>query len=55
LEARFEPLLKPLYRLFKVSDFEALVRKVLKILFTIALLTPLILIPIYFFLTTLLR
>jgi hypothetical protein len=54
VEERFGPLLRPLFRLFKVSTFEALVKKVLWYLFAIALLTPLVLIPIYYFFTTLL-
>ena len=54
MEERFGPLLRPLFRLFKVSNFEALVKKVLWLVFVVALLTPLILIPIFYFFTTLL-
>ncbi len=52
---RLSPVLKPLYRLFGVSNFEGLVRAVLKVLFSIAYLLPMILIPLYFFFFTVLR
>ena len=44
-----------LYKLFKVSNFEELVKAVLKILFTLAFLVPMILLPLYFFFFTFLR
>ena len=52
---RLQPILKPIFKLFRVSNFEELVRRLLKIVFTILLLTPLILLPLYFFFYTLLH
>ena len=55
LEQKLSPVLKPLYKLFKVSNLEALINKLLKLIFTLVLLIPLILLPLYFFFFTLLH
>ena len=49
------PVLKPLLKLFKVSNLEGLIKKLLKLVFTVVLLIPLILLPLYFFFFTLLH
>ncbi len=48
------PVLKPLFRLFKVNNLEDLLKRLLKVVFALVLLIPLILLPIYFFFYTLL-
>jgi hypothetical protein len=55
MEQRLSPVLKPLFRVFKVSNFEDLIKKVLKLVFALVLLIPLILLPLYFFFFTLLH
>ena len=55
LEQKLSPVLKPLYRLFKVATFEDLLKRLLKLVFTVVLLIPLVLLPIYFFFFTLLH
>lgn len=55
MEQKLSPLLKPLFRVFKVSSSEDLVKRVLKLLFTLVLLIPLILLPLYFFFFTLMH
>ena len=55
LEQKLSPVLKPLYRVFKASNLEELIGKLLKLVFTLALLVPLILLPHYFFFFTLLK
>ena len=55
LEQRLAPVLKPLYKIFKVSKLEDLLKTLLKLLFTVVLLVPLILLPVYFFFFTLLH
>ena len=53
-ESRLSPVLKPLFRLFKVSSSEDLIRSLLKLAFIVVLLIPLFLLPLYFFFFTLL-
>jgi flagellar biosynthesis protein FlhB len=55
MEQKLSPVLKPLYKVFKVSNVEDLLKKVLKLVFTFVLLIPLILLPLYFFFFTLLH
>lgn len=55
LEQKLSPVLKPLFKLFKVSNFEDLLKRLLKLLFTVVLLIPLFLLPLYFFFFTLLH
>jgi uncharacterized BrkB/YihY/UPF0761 family membrane protein len=55
MEQRLSPVLKPLFRIFKVSNSEDLIKKLLKLAFTLVLLIPLILLPLYFFFFTLLH
>ena len=55
MEQKLAPVLKPLYKAFKVSTLEDLLKKVLKLVFTFVLLIPLILLPLYFFFFTLLH
>jgi uncharacterized BrkB/YihY/UPF0761 family membrane protein len=55
LEQRLSPVLRPLYRIFKVTNAEDLIKRVLKLIFTLVLLIPLFLLPIYFFFFTLLH
>ena len=45
----------PLFRILKVSNWEDFVKRVVKLLFTLVLLIPLFLLPIYFFFYTLLH
>jgi flagellar biosynthesis protein FlhB len=55
LEQRLSPILKPIYRVFKVSSLEELLKRLLKLAFTLVLLIPLFLLPLYFFFYTLLH
>jgi len=55
LEQKLSPVLKPLFKLFKVSNLEDLLKTLLKLVFTLVLLIPLILLPVYFFFFTLLH
>jgi hypothetical protein len=55
LEQRLSPILKPLFKVFRVSNLEDLIKRLLKIVFTLVLLIPLFLLPIYFFFFTLLH
>jgi uncharacterized BrkB/YihY/UPF0761 family membrane protein len=52
---KLSPVLKPLFRVFKVSNSEELIKKLLKLVFTLILLIPLVLLPLYFFFFTLLH
>ncbi len=55
LEQKLSPVLKPLFKIFKVSNLEELIKKLLKLVFVLVLLIPLILLPLYFFFFTLLH
>jgi flagellar biosynthesis protein FlhB len=55
LEQKLSPVLKPLFKIFKVSNLEDLLKTLLKLAFTLVLLIPLILLPVYFFFFTLLH
>jgi len=55
LEQKLSPVLKPLFKILKVSNFEDLLKRLLKVVFTLVLLIPLILLPLYFFFFTLLH
>jgi len=55
LEQKLSPVLKPLFKIFKVSNLEDLLKRLLKLVFTLVLLIPLILLPVYFFFFTLLH
>ena len=55
VEQKLGPVLKPLYKLLKVSTLEDAIKKVLKLAFTFVLLIPMILLPLYFFFFTLLH
>ena len=55
LEQKLSPVLKPLFKIFKVSNLEDLLKRLLKLVFTLVLLIPLILLPLYFFFFTLLH
>ncbi|HVB95123.1 MAG TPA: hypothetical protein VND41_00795 [Nitrososphaerales archaeon] len=55
LEQRLSPVLKPLFKVFKVSNLEDLIKRLLKLAFTVVLLIPLFLLPMYFFFFTLLH
>jgi flagellar biosynthesis protein FlhB len=55
VEQKLSPVLKPLFRIFKVSNLEDLIKRLLKLVFTLVLLIPLILLPLYFFFFTLLH
>jgi uncharacterized BrkB/YihY/UPF0761 family membrane protein len=54
-EQRLSPVLKPLFRIFRVSNSEDLIKRLLKLVFTLVLLIPLFLLPLYFFFFTLLH
>jgi hypothetical protein len=45
----------PLFKVFKVSNWEDLTKRLVKLVFTLVLLIPLFLLPIYFFFYTLLH
>jgi len=55
LEQRLSPVLKPLFKIFKVSNLEDLIKVLLKLAFTLVLLIPLFLLPLYFFFLTMLH
>jgi hypothetical protein len=55
LEQKFSPVLKPLFKVFKVSNLEDLIKRLLKLVFSLMVLIPLILLPLYFFFFTLLH
>jgi hypothetical protein len=55
LEQRLSPVLKPLFKVFRVSNVEDLIKRLLKLVFTLVLLIPLFLLPLYFFFFTLLH
>jgi hypothetical protein len=55
MEQRLSPVLKPLFKVFKVSNLEDLIKTLLKLVFTLVLLVPLFLLPLYFFFFTLLH
>ena len=55
LEQKLSPVLKPLFKIFKVANLEDLIKTLLKDVFTLVLLIPLILLPVYFFFFTLLH
>ena len=55
LEQRLSPVLRPLFKVFKVSNVEDLIKRLLKLAFTLVLLIPLFLLPLYFFFFTLLH
>lgn len=48
-------VLKPLFKIFKVSNTEDLLKRLVKLVFTVVLLIPLFLLPLYFFFFTLLH
>jgi hypothetical protein len=55
LEQKLSPVLKPLYKIFKVTNVEDLIKRLLKLAFTVVLVIPLFLLPLYFFFFTLLH
>jgi len=55
MEQRLSPVLKPLFKVFKVSNLDDLIKTLLKLVFTLVLLIPLFLLPLYFFFFTLLH
>jgi len=55
LEQRLSPVLRPLFKIFKVSNVEDLIKRLLKLVFTLVLLVPLFLLPLYFFFFTMLH
>jgi hypothetical protein len=55
LEQRLSPVLRPLFKIFRVSNLEDLIKRLLKLAFTLVLLIPLFLLPLYFFFFTLLH
>jgi hypothetical protein len=55
LEQKLSPVLKPLFKVFKVSNLEDLIKRLLKLAFTVLLLIPMMLLPLYFFFFTLLH
>jgi hypothetical protein len=55
LEQKLSPVLKPLYKVFKVTNVEDLIKRLLKLAFTVVLVIPLFLLPLYFFFFTLLH
>jgi len=55
LEQRLSPVLRPLFKVFKVSTLEDLLKRLLKLALTLVLLIPLFLLPMYFFFFTLLH
>ena len=55
LEQRLSPVLRPLFKIFRVSNMEDLLKRLLKLAFTLVLLIPLFLLPMYFFFFTLLH
>jgi len=55
MEQRLSPVLRPLFKVFRVSNVEDLLKRLLKLVFTLVLLIPLFLLPLYFFFFTLLH
>lgn len=55
MEQRLSPVLRPLFKVFRVSNLEDLIKRLLKLVFTLVLLIPLFLLPLYFFFFTLLH
>ena len=55
LEQRLSPVLRPLFKVFRVSNVEDLLKRLLKLVFTLVLLIPLFLLPLYFFFFTMLH
>jgi hypothetical protein len=55
LEQKLSPVLKPIFKVFKVSNLEDLIKRLLKLVFTLVLLIPLFLLPTYFFFFSLLH
>ena len=55
LEQKLSPVLKPLFKIFKVTNLEDFLKRLLKVVLTVVLLVPLILLPLYFFFFTLLH
>jgi len=55
MEQRLSPVLRPLFKVFGVSNVEDLLKRLLKLVFTLVLLIPLFLLPLYFFFFTLLH
>jgi hypothetical protein len=55
LEQRLSPVLRPLFKVFRVSNVEDLIKRLLKLAFTLVLIIPLFLLPLYFFFFTLLH
>jgi len=55
MEQRLSPVLRPLFKVFKVSNVEDLIKRLLKLVFTLVLLIPLFLLPLYFFFFTMLH
>ena len=55
LEQRLSPVLKPLFRIFKVSNLEDLLKRLFKLVCIVVLIIPLVLLPLYFFFFTLLH
>lgn len=54
-EQQSPSFLRPLLKLFKVSTVEDLIKRLVKTVFTLLLVVPLILVPLYFFFFTLLH
>jgi hypothetical protein len=55
LEQRLSPVLKPLFKVFKVSNVEDLLKRLFKLVCVVVLIIPIILLPLYFFFFTLLH
>lgn len=55
MQAQKRSPLAPLFKLFRVSNTEDLLKRIIKLVFTIVLLIPLFLLPLYFFFYTLLH
>ena len=55
MQAQKTSVLRPLFKLFKVANLEELIKRLLKLVFSLLLLIPLILLPLYFFFFTLLH
>jgi len=55
MEQRLSPVLRPLFKVFRVSNVEDLLKRLLKLVFTLVLLIPLFLLPLYFFFFTMLH
>ncbi len=55
LEAKLQPVLRPLFKLLRVNNLEDFLKRLVRLVFGVVLLVPLILLPIYFFIFTVLR